>query len=871
MVDRREDRRTSLAAREEMELGQRPGSAARSGAWDNRGYDGSRPTSPARLDASAYARDSYGSPAAIPSEMESEMYVHGGTVRAVQPAGPEQQTGCWNKFKRFIRGIWATRLADDVEPGTDAYIKIILRELWTYLAFITILSLMTFGMMGSTMFYFTKVMEDLFLDSSLCCGSGSNNYRGMTSMADWWKFSRGPLLDGLYWTKWYNQNNVSGAYIYYENKMLGVPRIRQIKVRNDSCAVHEDFKDEILECFDSYSEAVEEKDPFGLALKGDNTTVTWDAWFHKDSDEIDGSGHRGKLTSYAGNGYIQDLNLTRPASEAKILELFTNLWTDRGTRVVFIDFTVYNANINLFCVVRLTAEFPPTGGLIPSFNFRTVKLLRYVTNYDFFIMACEGLYVLFIIYYIIEEALEIKRHRLGYFKSFSNILDVTVILLSLAAIAFNVYRTLKVEELLDQLLESPETYADFEFLAWAQGIYNDMVAITVFFAWIKVFKYISFNKTMTQLSSTLARCAKDIAGFLVMFFIIFFAYAQLGYLVFGTQVKDFSTFPDAIFTLFRIILGDFDFNALEEANRVLGPMFFITYILLVFFVLLNMFLAIINDTYSEVKEEIAQQKSEFEIGDYFKKGYNKMLNKLQFKRDKIVDIQKALAAADINSDQQVDFEEWRQDLKARGHADAEIEAVFAKYDIDGDRVLDPEEQKKMQADLEGQKQELSDEIEDVEKARENAAVHSKSRASFHDMMSGDEDDDRPVHGVSFEEFTVLSRRVDRMEHSIGSIVSKIDAVLVKLEAMERAKLKRRETMGKLLDSITEDERAGRTDDDLKREQMERLVREELERWDSEASISNASGRGNSPASGGRPRSRGSRPPSADHGPSGSSA
>lgn len=59
------------------------------------------------------------------------------------------------------------------------------------------------------------------------------------------------------------------------------------------------------------------------------------------------------------------------------------------------------------------------------------------------------------------------------------------------------------------------------------------------------------------------------------------------------------------------------------------------------------------------------------------------------------------------------------------------------------------------------------------------------------------------NGVSYEEFTVLSRRVDRMEHSIGSIVSKIDAVLVKLEAMEKAKLKRRETMGKILDSITE--------------------------------------------------------------------
>lgn len=42
-----------------------------------------------------------------------------------------------------------------------------------------------------------------------------------------------------------------------------------------------------------------------------------------------------------------------------------------------------------------------------------------------------------------------------------------------------------------------------------------------------------------------------------------------------------------------------------------------------------------------------------------------------------------------------------------------------------------------------------------------------------------------------------------MEHSIGSIVSKIDAVIVKLEIMERAKLKRREVLGRLLDGVAE--------------------------------------------------------------------
>lgn len=40
---------------------------------------------------------------------------------------------------------------------------------------------------------------------------------------------------------------------------------------------------------------------------------------------------------------------------------------------------------------------------------------------------------------------------------------------------------------------------------------------------------------------------------------------------------------------------------------------------------------------------------------------------------------------------------------SRGYADGEIEALFAKYDIDGDRVLDKDEQIRMQEDLNTQK------------------------------------------------------------------------------------------------------------------------------------------------------------------------
>lgn len=47
----------------------------------------------------------------------------------------------------------------------------------------------------------------------------------------------------------------------------------------------------------------------------------------------------------------------------------------------------------------------------------------------------------------------------------------------------------------------------------------------------------------------------------------------------------------------------------------------------------------------------------------------------------------------------------------------------------------------------------------------------------------------------------LTRRVDRMETSVGSIVNKIDAVLIKLEAMEKLKMRHQEEMTKIIDQI----------------------------------------------------------------------
>ena len=135
-----------------------------------------------------------------------------------------------------------------------------------------------------------------------------------------------------------------------------------------------------------------------------------------------------------------------------------------------VDFTVYNANVNLFCAVRLAFEFQPTGGLLLSSSFRTVKvrhsftklywdwvsdnnclsvqLLRYVGRADYAVFSFEIIFVCFVIYYMVEEVMEIRKVKLDYFNSAWNIMDLIVILISLFNIIMAVYTEIVVTDLL---------------------------------------------------------------------------------------------------------------------------------------------------------------------------------------------------------------------------------------------------------------------------------------------------------------------------------------------------------------------------------------------------------------------------------------
>ena len=389
---------------------------------------------------------------------------------------------------------------------------------------------------------------------------------------------------------------------------------------------------------------------------------------------------KGKLATYEGGGYVQNFHFEQNVTEALLTELKTNRWLERGTRLVTIDFTVYNANINLFAVIKLIFEFPATGGILPSNDIQIVKLLKYAGIGDYLLMATEGIFCLFIAYYCIEEIFEIAEHGFAYFAVVGNILDCIVIGTSITQILLNFYTQYTVNSTLDGLMKLPFEFADFSSLSEISKTYTYLAGFNVFVAWVKVFKYLSFNKTMTQLSGTLSKCSKELSGFTVMFLIIFFAFAQLGFLLFGTQVEDFNHFVNACYTLFRTILGDFNFVVIEQADTLFGPIYFLSYIFFVFFVLLNMFLAIINDTYGEVKADLKRQKPAFQLGDFFMVGVNNMKGMAGI-HDRALDVENAIKMA-AEDDGFVTYQELRENLKHSNFSDAEVDMFYNLFSED---------------------------------------------------------------------------------------------------------------------------------------------------------------------------------------------
>ena len=104
-----------------------------------------------------------------------------------------------------------------------------------------------------------------------------------------------------------------------------------------------------------------------LPPEGNETLVYEDeksAWVYRDSLELKTPPYAGTLTVYKGGGYTMTFARSKTMTSVLLEELEEYGWVDVNTRVVMLEFTLYNANVNLFGSVIMMVEYMSTGSAI---------------------------------------------------------------------------------------------------------------------------------------------------------------------------------------------------------------------------------------------------------------------------------------------------------------------------------------------------------------------------------------------------------------------------------------------------------------------------------------------------------------------------
>jgi hypothetical protein len=111
-----------------------------------------------------------------------------------------------------------------------------------------------------------------------------------------------------------------------------------------------------------------------------------------------------------------------------VLGLKESGWLDRQTGAVFVEFTVVDANVNLFAFMRIMFEFVDVGGIRPQVQLFIWQPTR---NVDRILL---GLWVTFVLFYTNEAVGNIYTEGRKYCLSLWNVLDWIGIITGVVAV-----------------------------------------------------------------------------------------------------------------------------------------------------------------------------------------------------------------------------------------------------------------------------------------------------------------------------------------------------------------------------------------------------------------------------------------------------
>lgn len=356
-----------------------------------------------------------------------------------------------------------------------------------------------------------------------------------------------------------------------------------------------------------------------------NGTLPPGCWRYTHPNGLITAPYVGRLETYSGGGYNQYISKNCNASLNLTRELEVNQWIDKYTRAVFVEFSTYNPNVNLFSIVTLAFEISSSGDFNPGSNVLSIRLYDYVGNFQIFVLMCQLLFVGSICMYTYSSAKGILREKWQFFAKGWNFYEIVMVVVAWLAVAMYFIAMVFRKRILVEFREDPTKFTSFRHSASWQMSLEYAIAGLVFLVSLKFIRLFQFNRRMFLLPLTIFNTAHELLSYAVVFSIVLMTFSLFYFLMLQPYNSNFVSLIVTMETLLCVLLGKSDILVSRHQLSVLERLTIFVYMCLMKFILLNIFVVILNDGFSRAKAKNDTQRNAFEFFDFLKNSLQEFL------------------------------------------------------------------------------------------------------------------------------------------------------------------------------------------------------------------------------------------------------
>ena len=317
--------------------------------------------------------------------------------------------------------------------------------------------------------------------------------------------------------------------------------------------------------------------------------------------DIHGVPQWGQISVYGGGGYISDLEINLPVSKAIIQELNQNRWIDKQTRVLFLEFTVYNPFVNLFCWTNVVFEYLPEGGIIPSIIIKVFKLYSEDSFTGGVMVVAFFVFMVLSIVTAISFGINVYKYGKQQFQSFIALVEFALVIFSGAVIVLYFSTYLIAKKTIAKFKANERKYTQFHPVVTTYELLRYMFGFLVFVATVRLLLMLRIMKNVRIFGMTLRSTLKPFAFFFLQFSFIYMAYAHLAHLIFCRTIYGYINMMQTFLSLIAFAIKQHNLDTMLDTKPVLGTIFYISYVLVVSLGVMNIFIATIVHYHHQVR------------------------------------------------------------------------------------------------------------------------------------------------------------------------------------------------------------------------------------------------------------------------------